>query len=300
MSREQFLDLIRAFILELRIARFASGLVCPRCGDTRIIKWGFFSGRQRYRCKGCKRTFSDLTGTPAAYIKKLWLWPAFGRCMRESLTLRPIAKQLGIQTSTAFDWRHRNAGWLRSHVGETLMGFIELELLRFAYSRKGERKVPEPRRRGIPDRGFTVERPVRVVIASDRIGNVANAVFTRPHLASRELDAAMISLFQKCSGLVAGMGLLPVIRPLGVRRGIPVIDGRISVQNRNVDIASNTGAAALYARVMLDWLDIFCGVATKYLPNYLAWHATLDRTRRQSFERVLFRWNNLESVRRSE
>jgi hypothetical protein len=63
-----------ALLLErVRSARFSRGPACPRCRGRWIQRWGQFAGRQRYRCRGCRRTFSDLTGTPAAYVKKLGL-----------------------------------------------------------------------------------------------------------------------------------------------------------------------------------------------------------------------------------
>lgn len=38
---------------------------CPHCGDDRRAKWGRTRmGVQRWRCAGCRRTWSGLTGTP--------------------------------------------------------------------------------------------------------------------------------------------------------------------------------------------------------------------------------------------
>ena len=36
---------------------------CPACGNTRVIKSGFYDGIQRYKCKTCGIRFSALTNT---------------------------------------------------------------------------------------------------------------------------------------------------------------------------------------------------------------------------------------------
>jgi transposase-like protein len=41
-------------------------LQCPRCQSHHIGRWGMYHHRpgcKRYWCHGCKRTFTDLTGT---------------------------------------------------------------------------------------------------------------------------------------------------------------------------------------------------------------------------------------------
>ncbi|MBX6365468.1 MAG: IS1 family transposase, partial [Gemmatimonadetes bacterium] len=80
---------------------------CPHCGGAPLIRWGAFSGRQRYRCKACGRTSSDLTGTALAYTKKLPLWGEFAAGMLEGESCRAGARRLGIDKTTAWRWRHR-------------------------------------------------------------------------------------------------------------------------------------------------------------------------------------------------
>jgi predicted RNA-binding Zn-ribbon protein involved in translation (DUF1610 family) len=36
-------------------------LVCPHCSDTDVKRFGFYRERQRYRCNGCGKTFSNYT-----------------------------------------------------------------------------------------------------------------------------------------------------------------------------------------------------------------------------------------------
>lgn len=38
-------------------------VACPNCGSATIVKTGKKDGRQRYKCKDCKVSFGDTTGT---------------------------------------------------------------------------------------------------------------------------------------------------------------------------------------------------------------------------------------------
>src|SRR5688572_33176449 len=107
-------------ITNLRRARFTSGLSCPRCGGKEVQRWGSFSGRRRYRCKSCSRTFSDLTGTPASNLKKVGLLRSYAEQLAKSRTIRATAKVVGISPSTAFRWRHRLLGGLATNRAERL------------------------------------------------------------------------------------------------------------------------------------------------------------------------------------
>ena len=49
---------------------------CPHCRHQEIRPWGQDAGLPRFRCRGCKRTFNALTGTPLAGLhhKDRWLF----------------------------------------------------------------------------------------------------------------------------------------------------------------------------------------------------------------------------------
>ena len=109
---------------------------CPRCGVERTIRWGSFSGRQRWRCKGCGRTFSDLTATPMAYTKRLECWVAFGGCLITGSSVRRVAAQLGINKQTALRWRHR-VGEAYGRLGRrALDGWVGLSVTYLPFSAK--------------------------------------------------------------------------------------------------------------------------------------------------------------------
>ena len=51
-------------VQRLVMARLAECPCCPHCAGTTMVKHGVEFGSQRFRCKGCGKTFTALTGTP--------------------------------------------------------------------------------------------------------------------------------------------------------------------------------------------------------------------------------------------
>ena len=49
------------------IAKYSN---CPHCHGKNFIKFGKYNGIQRYRCKTCKKTFSNTTNSIWKYSKK--------------------------------------------------------------------------------------------------------------------------------------------------------------------------------------------------------------------------------------
>ena len=88
----------------LRAVRWPKGVVCPYCEQTRVTTHtkSALTPRRRYLCLGCRRTFSDLTGTPFArtnlplgtWFFALWL-------MEERLVTSELAKALEVKWDTA-------------------------------------------------------------------------------------------------------------------------------------------------------------------------------------------------------
>jgi transposase-like protein len=101
VSRDMVLECVR----HMRFGGFSSR--CLLCSHGKVVRWGSFSGRQRYRCQGCRRTYSDLTGTPLARTKRIERWPGALAELDATSTLRAGATAAGIHPSTGFRWRHK-------------------------------------------------------------------------------------------------------------------------------------------------------------------------------------------------
>ena len=121
---------------------------CPFCDGKNIIRNGKTRlKRQRYICKNCGKSFSEMTGSPFMYSKKsLGTWVKYIFCMTEKLTLRETAGILKVNLTTSFLWRHK----ILSVAGTTLkdsslLDTIEIHELKVTENFKGNhRKRPAP------------------------------------------------------------------------------------------------------------------------------------------------------------
>ena len=80
---------------------------CPHCGHAKYVKFGTDKGSQRYKCKSCKRNFTEYTGTWMAGLHKKDKIDAYLVLMIEERSLDNIKQELHINKKTAFDWRHK-------------------------------------------------------------------------------------------------------------------------------------------------------------------------------------------------
>ena len=110
-------------------ACFAASPCCPHCRSTAVYKWGSANGLRRYRCKikDCGRTFNALTGTPLAQLHKRELWGAHAQALVDGISLRKVAKQIKVDLTTAFRWRHRFLRTPKSLKPMTLKGTVEAD-----------------------------------------------------------------------------------------------------------------------------------------------------------------------------
>ena len=250
-----------------RRLRFGRRPRCPHCGVDHVHRWGRSSGRQRYRCTACSRTFNDFTGTPLAHLKHIDRWPAFCRCALDSLTVRRSAALLGVDKMTAFRWRHRLLTALRTSDTAPLGVTVTIHETSFPFSEKGRRDLDRPpRRRSVFGR---LDIPVAwVFVAADEAGRPASGVVGPRRPGADDLLAALEARLHRTTELVSvfgpygATGLLAVRTDRAYRRA-----GWHSPEFEPVH------ASVLALR---RWLRRFHGVATRYLDNYLAWHRLLE------------------------
>jgi transposase-like protein len=83
-------------------------LHCPRCHSHEVDPWGNYHyrpGCKRYWCKGCKRTFNDLTNTLLHQSKRplsYWILATFLLCL--ACSSRRIAREVGVHIRTSYRW----------------------------------------------------------------------------------------------------------------------------------------------------------------------------------------------------
>jgi transposase-like protein len=168
-----------------RLASFG----CPHCGGDDIRPWGKASGKPRYRCVSCRKTFNPLTGTPLAGLHYPDRWQDQARALISGETIAKAATRCGVDYTTAFRWRHRFLEALNRDKPVRLFGIVEADETFVLESFKGKRRgLPRAaRKRGgkAGKRGLSAEQ-IPVLVARDRTGATIDAVLPR-------LDAASIT-----------------------------------------------------------------------------------------------------------
>lgn len=250
---------------------------CPHCQGARVVKNGRANGLQRFKCRGCGKTFNALTGTPLARLRMKSKWLTQAEAIRDGLTIREAAKRLGVNTKTAFLWRHRFLALPKNVRAPALTGIAEADETCFLRSCKGQRRSLErqARHRGgkAAKRGLSREQ-VSVLVARDRAGETAD--FILPADDAAHISGALGPLLAKdtvfCSDAAGAMAAAARMmgvahRPVKLSAGIRVVAGVYHIQNVNG-----------YHGRLKDWIRRFKGVATKYLDSYLGWFRALDRS----------------------
>jgi len=102
-------------------------VLCPHCLSSEIFGHGSYKGRKRYKCKQCKKTFNDFTGTAISGIKKVEKFQEYLELTIESLTIRKAAKKLGVNMKTIFDWRHKLLSSIATMNGSNFSGIVECD-----------------------------------------------------------------------------------------------------------------------------------------------------------------------------
>jgi len=88
----------------LRQMRWPEGIICPLCEGKRVTTHSKFAStsRRRYLCVGCRRTFTDLTGTPLARTNlPLGTWFLCLDLIARGQRTSELAKELGVKWDTA-------------------------------------------------------------------------------------------------------------------------------------------------------------------------------------------------------
>lgn len=104
----------------LRRLRWPEKITCPYCEQTRVTTHAKSKNGKltnRYFCFSCRRTFTDLTGTPFARTHlPLGLWFLSLDLIGEGTTTSDLARRLGVKWDTTLYIQRRIHGALRQSV----------------------------------------------------------------------------------------------------------------------------------------------------------------------------------------
>lgn len=254
---------------------------CPHCSHEHVVKNGQSDGLQRYKCRGCSKTFNALTGTPLARLRQRHKWHAQTRALDEGLSIHRAAERLQVGRSTAFRWRHRFLSAMDQLRPAKLCGIAEADETFVLRSNKGQSVSERPARHrgGCSRTRGTSDDHVPIVVARDRAGRCTDFILGR--CSKSELTAALAPVLADdavlCTDGSAAMAAAAIQigiehHALNMTSG-PRVQGPWHIQNVN----------AYHARLK-DWMRRFRGVATSRLHHYLAWFRTIDRAASQPID----------------
>lgn len=270
-------------------ARTTEDPKCPFCSGSQRQKWGRTRTKvQRYRCSSCRKTYSGRTGSAIGHIHRPDLFLTVMRDMLESWrprSIRRLARHLGLNKHTVWRWRMLILSALPGDPTGIFAGIVEADETFQKESRKGSREWvryfrdpenwPEPPRLRWSDyraMGIKLERGLSkwqlpILTVADRSGS---RCFQRlPNRRTTTIVKALAPLIPAdavlCSDGASAyatfaerIGITHFV--LGSRPGTRMASPSHHIQNVN----------SLHARYD-DFLQPFCGPATKYLNAYINW-----------------------------
>jgi transposase-like protein len=190
-------SLTRNLPKDCRESRFAKGEVCPHCNSTHVVKNGKLNDNQRYKCRGCNKTFNDFTKSALSYTKlSLEKWIEYAKCMVIGYSIRKSAEIVEIGVKTSFYMRHKILDCIGTFMGTGHVdGVVEMDETFVAESFKGNHKksgflMPRhSRKRGkeIKKCGISNEQ-ICVATAIDRNNNIILEMICKGRVGYRDLE----------------------------------------------------------------------------------------------------------------
>ena len=255
---------------------------CPHCQSANVYRRGKQNGTQMYQCKECTKWYSETTGTPLYDIKLKSKWQSYIRCMEQGMSIKKIAKEIGISIQTSFDWRHKILSSLSQYVPVSMSGQVECDELELALNNKGDRNLDrKPRKRGNDfKRNKSSETPtvVQVLTAVERKGNKYLKAVVSKRLSKEEITKALDGKLADNATLITdkhpSYKAFAKDNPTIKHRRVLAKD-HVDKKDKSVHLqkVNNTHAQ------LRKFLQPFNGVSSKYLQNYLNWFAYVDDIR---------------------
>jgi len=199
--------------------------------------------------------------------KNLATWASYLFCMEGGLTLRSMAKLLGMNLSTAFSWRHKILSVTKTKSDKILTETIEVDEFWLKENFKGCRSI-NPRFRDIENRYLII-----LLSCRDSQGNVFFRTAARKGLRKlhkNEISDILSPVIRRCKTLVSSRNLAYAFfaKQERLRFCMP------SSASYRVEGFTLENAAS-QTRGFLKFLKGFRSVASKYLSHYVNWYRIL-------------------------
>lgn len=223
---------------------------CPSCGCSRYIKYGFFKGIQRYRCKECGKTFSLVTNSIWSYSKKeASKWIKFIELMLEKKTLQCCANELEININTAFYWRHKVLHAMTySNIPKKLIGNIHMIKTSTKENFKGNRHIDTD-----------VREKIFIVSAKGKKDSILCLPVCKKVWDIKKFNEKIYKRIDSNSFIIPYLD-----------RYIKVIADNHNKVTKQYNMKKDKFIAG-FNQIYKSWFKPFNGVATKYLKEYFCW-----------------------------
>ncbi len=250
---------------------------CPHCGGKHYYRFGKDKGAQRFKCKDCRRTFTEYTGTWQEGLHKKELVGRYLELMSDQKSLDNISSSLKINKKTAFDWRHKILGTFKQDEGSSFSGIVESDETFFEESEKGNRHLERPaRKRGSDSNSSGISNnKTKVIVTTDRKNDLNMTCCGKGRLTKKDITESLHTPLPEdvvlCSdghtsykGYANDNRLKHVVLRGDLKQRVKL--ERFHIQHVN----------SLHNRLKKWIASTFWGVATKYLQNYLNWFKVVE------------------------
>jgi transposase-like protein len=264
---------------------------CAHCGHKHYVRFGMDKGSQRYKCKSCKRSFTEYTGTWMARLRRRDKVTGYLVMMLDEKSLDRISSELRINKKTAFDWRHKILASLNEQQDddEDFTGITESDETFFLRSEKGmEVGNREPRKRGgrATKRGVSKDQ-VAVVVTQDRKSSIDISVASLGRIGKDDLERVVGQRIKKGTTILCSDS----------HHSYKGFAKDCNVEFHPINISRNERVRGVYHTQHVNathnklkkWIkNIFWGVSTKYLQQYMNWYKAKERIKHMSNKTVAF------------
>jgi transposase-like protein len=252
---------------------------CPHCQSSDIYGHGTYRGRGRYKCKTCKKTFNDNTGTAIDGIKKVTEFQSYINLLMTSISLQKAADKLDVNVSTVFTWRHKLLSALSTVNGSVFTGIVECDDKQLDISEKGSKHLERDSYKRPSDRntkrGISNDK-ISVMVAADRTNNIAMKIAKQGRLDVKSIEESIGNYVQKSNILCSDAH--PSIISWASSKELEhhtFVASKQHVKNKCFHVQHVNSIDNRFER----WQKQFYGVATKYLQNYLNWFVFLEKVK---------------------
>jgi transposase-like protein len=274
-------------ILQIRSNRVEEkGLQCPSCESTEVISFGNYSGKKRFRCKTCKKTFSELSSSPLHWLHKKELFKEYLYFFLQGYSLRKISKEMDICLKTAFDWRHKILYALNRNKKDSLSGLIEVDDTYFLFSEKGNKSIGRKSRKrgGAAGKDGINKDHIAVFVAFSRENkSVMSGVGCRGRITKKAFHNTIGKRLNKQNCILCTDSHLTYqgyVKEHGIKQEKIFVRKRQFVKDKIYHIQNVNN----YHSQLKSWMKRFNGVASKYLQHYMEYYGLLFELKNKSNE----------------